>query len=223
MPATNSSSVRCFPGGKSRASTSTAHSSRPGHWSRSEADAVPAGGYGGGDPQGSPLGTGRQSRLHPLAGGPGPLRSSRLVTSRAFRTRGGGLTSRGGRGVPAWPEVTGEGGRQRPDGPIELGCCAVCRQAQDICPEVTFDWWEAGPSPACFVCHACSPLTEVTGMLPAGSQGGDKPAFGQTAQALGEVVKPVMGLPRGLWLRTMWGRRQGGVRPPPSRPSTVRC
>ena len=62
------------------------------------------------------------------------------------------------------------------DGSVELGCCAVCKQAQDICPEATFDWWEAGL--AGFVCHACSQLTEVTSMLGGGSHRGDKPAVG---------------------------------------------
>ena len=78
------------------------------------------------------------------------------------------------------------------DGSVELGCCAVCKQAQDICPEATFDWWEAGL--AGFVCHACSQLTEVTSMLGGGSHRGDEPVLGEDGPGPGEVVKPVMGV-----------------------------
>lgn len=43
--------------------------------------------------------------------------------------------------------------------PVELGRCAMCGQAQDICPEATFDWWEAGLGG--FVCHRCSGLASL--------------------------------------------------------------
>ena len=90
------------------------------------------------------------------------------------------------------------------DGPVELGCCAVCAQAQDICPEATFDWWEAGL--AGFVCHACSQLTEVTGILPAGSHRGDKPALGAAGPRPRGGRKARHGPPHGAF-----GCEHGGV------------
>ncbi len=45
------------------------------------------------------------------------------------------------------------------DSPVELGRCAMCGQTQDICPEATFDWWEAGLGG--FVCHRCSGLASL--------------------------------------------------------------